>query len=665
MRHLGIDIETYSDIDIKKAGAYRYAASPNFEILLLAYAWDDEPVQIIDMTRLPTDSSARVEMGGIVMALSDPAVIKRAYNAGFEWACLNRFGYYTPVEQWQCTMAHAYYCGYAGTLGAVGEAVGIPQDKRKLGIGGSLIRTFCVPQKPTKTNGGRTRTRPEHEPEKWDLFKRYCVQDVEAEREIERRLSPWPMPPQEQRLWQLDCRSNAAGVLVDKDLVDGALYCGETTQAELVEEARRISGLANPKSVPQLLKWLQEELEDDEIPDLRKATVKDILDKGVASDRAERMLEIRQQIGKTSTKKYDAMRAAQGDDGRVRGLLQYYGASRTGRYAGRLVQVQNLPRNYLETLDYARELVRAKRLPMVQIMYGNVPDTLSQLIRTAFVPAPGLWYLVADFSAIEARVVAWLAGEKWRMDVFATHGKIYEASASAMFHVPLEKIKRGNPEYELRQKGKVAELALGYGGGPGALIKMGALKMGIAEDELPDIVQRWRKASPRIVDLWHDLETAALHCVRNCEAAEVRGLVLRREWSPAHGQDFMTIELPAGRKLFYPKPYIGVNKFGKDAVFFASSAKEKREGADGSTWGGTLTENVTQAIARDCLADVLLKLDAAGFQIPFHVHDEVIVEHQENRLGEILAMMADPVPWAPGLLLKGDGFSTASYYRKE
>ena len=663
MRHLSIDIETYSDINIKTAGAYRYAMSPNFEILLMAYAWDDGPVYIIDFMSHPSDFKHLK----LAEALQDPTVIKHAYNAAFEWTCINRAGYYTPIEQWQDTMAHAYYFGYAGTLGVVGEAVGIPQDKRKFGIGGSLIRTFCVPQKPTKTNGGRTRVRPDHEPEKWRLFKQYCMQDVEAEREIERRLSPWPMPEREQRLWQLDVRSNAAGVMVDKALVDGALYCGEKSQADLISEAKEISGLDNPKSVPQLLKWLQEELEDDEIPDLQKATVKDILEKGVASDRAERMLEIRQQIGKTSTKKYDAMRAAQGDDGRVRGLLQYYGASRTGRYAGRLVQVQNLPRNYLETLDFARELVRTGNLPMVQLMYGNVPDTLSQLIRTAFTPASGMWYMVADFSAIEARVVAWLAGEQWRLDVFATHGKIYEASASAMFHVPLEAIRKGNPEYALRQKGKVAELALGYGGGPGALINMGTLKQGILEEELPDIVERWRAASPCIVDLWHDLEAAAINTIRSCTANESHGLVFRREWSPAHGQDFLTIQLPAGRKLFYPRPFIGTNRFGKDAMFFASSAKEKREdgGKDGSTWGGKLTENVTQAIARDCLADVLLKLDAAGFQTAFHVHDEVIVECAEDRLKEILAMMAEPTSWAPGLLLKGDGFSTTAYYRKE
>jgi len=671
MPHLSVDIETYSDIDISKAGAYKYALSPNFEVLLIAWAIDDGPVTIVDLAS--GGEAAQWGLQTFLQHYNSRDYTLHAYNAAFEWHCLNqmmrRMNYpHDPVgilRRFRDTMAAAYYCGYAGSLGAVGEAVGIPQDKRKLGIGASLIRTFCIPQKPTKTNGNRTRILPRHEPEKWELFKRYCMQDVEAEREIARRLAPWPMPEREQRLWQLDCLSNARGVLVDSQLVDGALYCGETSQTELLEEAKQISGLPNPKSVQQLLKWLQEELEDDGIEDLRKATVTDLLAQGVASERAERMLEIRQQIGKTSTKKYDAMKNAQCDDGRVRGLLQYYGASRTGRWAGRLVQVQNLPRNYLPTLDFARELVVNRKLDAVRLMYGNVPDTLSQLIRTAFVPAPGKWYLVADFSAIEARVVAWLAGEQWRLDVFNTHGKIYEASASAMFHVPIEKIKKGNPEYDLRQKGKVAELALGYGGGTGALIAMGALKMGLTEDELPDIVGRWRSASPAIVTLWDDLQYAALSVVETGNPVVTHGLTLRREWAPDNGQDFLTIELPAGRKLFYPRPYIGTNRFGRPALTYSGIAQGSKKWTTIATWGGSLVENVTQAIARDCLAETLLRLDRAGFQVAFHVHDEVIVEADENRLDEVLAMMAEPIPWAPGLPLKGDGFATQKWYKKE
>lgn len=663
MRQISVDIETYSDVDIKKAGAYKYALSPNFEILLIAWAVDDGPVQSADVLTGGTEAAA-----GFLRLLQAPDFVLRAYNAAFEWCCINQWlkknipdAISIPISKWRCTMAQAYYCGFSGALGVVGEAVGIPQDKRKLGVGGSLIRTFCTPQKPTKANGGRTRVLPEHESEKWELFKRYNAQDVEAEREIARRLAPWPLPEREQALWELNCISNARGVLVDVALVDGALHIGDTVQAELLSEARAISGLENPRSVRQLLDWLNTEL-DDGLPDLRKATVSELLSRGVDSERAGRMLEIRRQTGKTSTKKYDAMRAAACNDGRVRGLLQYYGASRTGRWAGRLVQVQNLPRNDLPTLAFARELTRAGQLDMLKLMYADVPDTLSQLIRTAFIPAPGAWYLVADFSAIEARVIAWLAGETWRMEVFEQGGDIYCASASQMFGVPVEK---HGVNGHLRQKGKVAELALGYGGGSGALIAMGALKMGLSEDELPDIVDRWRKSSPRIVGLWGDLERAALRCVRDCAAAETHGLRFQREYDPQTGLDFLTIALPAGRKLFYARPYIAPNRFGKDAVWFSGMGKETKKWSTVSTWGGTLAENVTQAIARDCLAEVLLRLEAARYPVAFHVHDEVIVEYPEDRLDDVLALMAAPIPWAPGLTLRGDGFSTQDYYRKE
>ena len=666
MRQISVDIETYSDVDIKKAGAYKYALSPNFEILLIAWAVEDGPVQCIDLKAPEPD---RAGLTAFMDDLRAGDVCVRAYNAAFEWWGLSQ---YMPRLGWtldaqellgrmRCTMAQAYYCGFSGALGVVGEAVGIPQDKRKLGVGGSLIRTFCTPQKPTKANGGRTRVLPAHEPEKWELFKRYNVQDVEAEREIARRLAPWPLPEREQALWGLNCLTNARGVLVDGALVDGALRIGETVQTELLDEARAISGLENPRSVRQLLDWLREELDDD-LPDLRKATVSDMLERGVDSERAARMLAIRRQTGKTSTKKYDAMRAAVCEDGRVRGLLQYYGASRTGRWAGRLVQVQNLPRNDLPTLAFARELTREGRLDALRLMYADVPDTLSQLIRTAFIPAPGSWYLVADFSAIEARVIAWLAGETWRMEVFEQGGDIYCASASQMFGVPVEK---HGVNGHLRQKGKVAELALGYGGGSGALIAMGALKMGLAEDELPDIVDRWRRSSPRIVALWADLERAAVRCVRDCIPAQTHSLRFQRELDPQTGLDFLTVALPAGRKLFYAKPYIAPNRFGKDAVWFSGMGKETKKWSAVSTWGGTLAENVTQAIARDCLAEVLLRLETAGYPVAFHVHDEVIVECPEDKLGDVLALMAAPIPWAPGLTLRGDGFSTQDYYRKE
>ncbi|MCL2876661.1 MAG: DNA polymerase, partial [Betaproteobacteria bacterium] len=488
---LHIDIETYSSVGIRKGGLYRYAQAPDFQVLLLAWALDNGPVHLVEVGQ--GELLCR-EFGDAFM---DPSATKSAHNAAFEWYCLSQhFKRALPIEQWHCTMVHALYCGYPAGLAAVGEALGLPQDKKKMWQGSSLIRTFCVPQKPTKANGGRTRTLPHHEPEKWNLFRGYCSQDVVTEREVSRHLAPWPVPEREQRLWQLDMRMNAYGVRVDKELVAGALYCGATTTAALMQEAVALSGIDNPKSVSQLKAWLEEET-GEEIDDLSKGTVSGMLARGYEHN-VQRMLEIRQELGKTSVTKYAAMQSALCDDGRVRGLLQFYGANRTGRWAGRLVQVQNLPRNYLSTLGHAREQVRAGKLDNLRMCYGNVPDTLSQLIRTAFIPAEGHTFVVADFSSIEARVIAWLAREQWRLDVFATHGKIYEASASAMFGVPIEKIKKGEPEYELRQKGKIAELALGYGGSTGALTAMGALKMGLTEEELPDIVQRWRGANPSI-----------------------------------------------------------------------------------------------------------------------------------------------------------------------
>lgn len=669
MRHLSVDIETYSGVDIKKAGLYKYAQSPDFEVLLIAWAIDDEPVRLVDMPAQRYDAPRADEYawGALIHYLfHEPDVQFHAYNAAFEWTCLAYAGLRTPIERWRCTMAHGLYCGYPAGLSAIGDAIGLPQEKKKLGVGMSLLRTFCRPQKPSKANGGRTRTLPHHEPEKWELFKRYCVQDVEAEREIERRLSPWPMPEKEQSLWELDCIMNARGVKVDQKLVDGALACGSTIYEELMHEAVAISGLPNPKSVQQLTKWLNEEMDEDvdgELTDLRKDTVSDLLAKGVSSDAATRMLELRQQLGKTSTKKYDAMAAAMCDDGRVRGLMQYYGANRTGRWAGRLVQVQNLPRNHMETLSYARELTRERNLEMLRLMYGNVPDTLSQLIRTAFVPEPGQHYLVADFSSIEARVIAWLAGEQWRLTVFGTHGKIYEASAEQMFHLPAGSVQKGSPE---RQKGKVAELALGYGGSTGALIAMGALDMGLTEDDLPDIVSRWRAASPRIVDLWYVLNNVALNVMHTGLPQTIRGglLTLQREGHPQTAQDFLTITLPSGRQLFYPHPFIAPGKFGNDALHYMGVEQTKKKWSTIPTFGGKLVENVVQAIARDCLAEVLLRLDAARYPTVFHVHDEVVVEGQEDTLEPILAAMAEPIPWAPGLLLKGNGF-VSDYYMKE
>lgn len=658
--HLSIDIETRSSVDLGKAGLYRYAKSPDFEILLFAYKLDRDPVMIVDLA-----SGERIP-DNIRGMLDSPCVIKHAYNAAFEWYCLNRAGYETPLGQWRCTMAHALYCGYAAGLDATGRAIGIPQEKQKLIIGRALIRYFCVPCKPTRANGGRTWNQPWHDPERWILFKDYCKQDVVAEHEILKRLDFFPMPESERRQWQMDVRMNAYGVRVDTDLIEGALYVDQISTAELTEEAIHISGLQNPNSTAQLLSWLHEN--GVEADNLRKETVLEIMDQinpdNQYPDKAYQMLTIRQQLGKTSVKKYVAMKTAKCEDDRVRGLTQYYGANRTGRWAGRLVQMQNLPRNYLKTLDYARKLVKQKNYDGIRMLYGNVPDTLSQLIRTAFIPSELRKFVVADFSAIEARVIAWLAGEQWVNEVFATHGRIYEATAAQMFHVPIERIVKGNPEYALRQKGKVATLALGYQGGSSALIAMGALSMGLTEEELPDIVQRWRAANPRIRDLWYAVEQAALAALQTAEPQAIRGLIFALEGDIIYGQVFLTVQLPSGRKLFYPKPFLRENQFGKMAVHYYGIGANKKWGVE-STYGGKMTENIVQAIARDCLAVTLERIAEKGLQVVFHVHDEVIIDApMEVTVDEICDLMAKPIPWAPGLILKGAGFES-QYYMKD
>jgi DNA polymerase len=652
MRTLNIDIETYSSVDIKKAGAYKYAQSPDFEILLFAYSWDSGLVEIVD---LACGESLPME---VIHALYDPQVIKHAYNAAFEWYCINRF-MQSPIEQWRCTQVHGLYCGYVAGLGQLGEIIGIPQDKRKMGTGGALIRTFCIPQKPTKTNGQRTRTLPHHEPEKWQLFKQYCIGDVAAEMEIQRRLSAFPVLDQEWQLWHIDQRINARGVACDMVMVEGALAVDEQVTGELRAEAIALTGIDNPKSVQQLSKWLEEET-GEEVDNLRKDTVSKLI-VGMDEGKAKRVLEIRQELSKTSTKKYVAMQIAACADGRVRGLVQFYGANRTGRWAGRIVQIQNLPRNYLSTLEYARQLVVERRIDMLKFVYGNVPDTLSQLIRTAFTAATGKQLTIADYSAIEARVIAWLAGEQWRLDVFATHGKIYEASASQMFGVPLEQIGKGS---DLRQKGKVAELALGYQGGKGALIAMGALDQGLTEDELPEIVTRWRNANRRIVDLWYSIEAAAIEVMETGQPVGVKGLIFARESHHATQQDFFTIQLPSGRKLYYAKPFLKLNDFNKPALHYWGMDQQTKKWTVLNTYGGKLVENVVQAIARDCLAVTLVSLEQAGYETVLHVHDEVGIETDNpDELERVLEIMGRPVPWAPGLPLKGAGFVTDFYMK--
>lgn len=655
IHHLSIDLETYSSVPIKTAGAQRYIASSDFEILLFAYSLDGQPVQVVDM------AMGENVPDWVLKALYDPNYIKHAYNAVFEFVGISKvFGQLIP-SQWRDTMFHGLYCGYTAGLDATGKALGLSEDKQKLNTGKALIRYFCVPCKPTKSNGGRTRNYPQHDPEKWKLFKEYNAQDVVTEMEIEKRLSGVPVPDFVQKQWETDLIINLRGVAVDMPFVDGALVMDAQVKSELMQEATEISELDNPNIVKQLTVWLNKETSSDvELTDLRKATVSEMLNRDDNSPDVQRMLEIRQELGKTSTKKYNAIKSCVCPDNRVRGLLQFYGANRTGRWAGRLVQVQNLPRTYTDPIELARDLVTDRRTQAVRMIYGNVSDTLSQLIRTAFVASPGNVLIDADFSAIEARVISWLAGEKWRLDVFKSHGKIYEASASQMFGVPIDRIKKGNPEYALRAKGKVAELALGYQGSAGALIAMGALNMGLTEEELPDIVNRWRTANSHIRDLWYDMDGAAVDVIQNGGCQRVHGLWLAREYDGTTGTCSFTITLPSGRKLYYNDPKIGENRWGNPSITYMG-VNDKNKWGRIETYGGKLTENCVQAIARDCLAEAIERLEAAGFPIVFHVHDEVVIDIKPyaahaDMLDQVVQIMRQPPIWANDLPLNADGW---------
>ena len=667
IRHLSIDLETYSDVDIKKAGAHAYVQRPDFQILLNSYCfWGemDEP-QVLDF------SHGNVLPQGFIDALFDPNIIKHAYNATFEYLCFCRaLGVELPRDQWRDTMLHSLYCGYPASLDAAGKAIGLSEDKQKLATGKALIRYFCNPCKPTRANGGRTRNLPQHDPEKWAMFKEYNRQDVVTEMEIERRLFDIPVPDEVQRQWVTDLTINCRGVAVDMPLVDGALDIAARTTERLTDEAVKLTGLDNPNSGKQLTAWLSERTGAD-VDNIRKDTVSSMLKEDYSPD-VHRMLKIRQELGKTSTKKYDAIRKCVCPDGRVRGLLQFYGANRTGRWAGRLVQVQNLPRTYTDPLPLARELIKNKSLDGLQAVYGSVYDTLSQLIRTAFVSSncdskEGNVLIDADFSAIEARVISWLADEKWRLNVFRTHGKIYEASAAQMFGVPIDRIKKGNPEYALRAKGKVAELALGYQGGAGALIAMGALDMGLHEDELPDIVSRWRDSNSRIQQLWWDFNSAAIEVIKGGGMRKVQCCTFALERNRA-GTYFMTVQLPSGRKLYYVSPRIGTNRFGGESIIY-KGINDKNQFADLETYGGKLVENCVQAIARDCLAVAIDRLEAAGYPIVFHIHDEIVADIKpytfaEDMLEDVVRIMSSPIPWAPGLPLAADGW-VGTYFRKD
>jgi len=660
MDHLSIDLETFSSVPIAKAGAQKYIASPDFEILLFAYSLNGAPSVCCDIAQ------GELLPDWVLDALCDPQCLKHAYNAAFEWGCLSKFmGRQLPPEQWRCTMFHGLYAGYPAGLDATGRALGLPEDKRKLSTGKALIRYFCVPCTPTKSNGGRRRNLPNHDPARWELFKEYNAQDVTTEMEIERRLSLITVPDWLQRQWETDLLINARGVAVDMEMVNGALEIGATVRERLTQEAVRISGLSNPNSVQQLSAWLEQET-GEEVTDLRKDTVAKMIAQAPDIPEVQRMLEIRQELGKTSTKKYDAIEQAVCPDGRVRGLLQFYGANRTGRWAGRLVQVQNLPRTYTQPLELARNLVKQRKLDNLRLIYGSVPDTLSQLIRTAFVASDGNVLIDADFSAIEARVISWLAGEQWRLEVFKTHGKIYEASASQMFGVPIERIKKGNPEYALRQKGKVAELALGYQGGAGALINMGALDMGIPEDDLPDIVQRWRDTNKRICDLWYKMNSSAVEAISTGSSVGVGRLLVSCEYDAVHEVEYLTVLLPSGRKLYYNSPQIGENKWGGPSISYMGMDQTTKKWKRIETYGGKLVENCVQAVARDCLAQAIENLEKEGLPVVFHIHDEVVIDCRADTatLDDVVNIMSRPIPWAPGLPLNADGW-VGGFFKKD
>jgi DNA polymerase len=649
MKTLAIDIETYSSIDLRTSGVFAYTEANDFEILLFAYAFDDEEVQIIDLAQgeeLPNE---------IIEALTDPSIIKTAFNAQFERTCLSKhLNIEMLPEQWRCSQVHSLTLGLPISLAGVAKCLKL--ETQKMDEGKALIRYFSIPCKPTKANGSRTRNLPHHDLIKWETFKEYCKRDVEVEREIRKKLENFPMEYKELKLWFIDQEINGYGVKIDKEIVENAIKCDEAYQEKLYEEAVKLTGLDNPNSPLQLRKWLEDET-GLEVDSLTKDLVSDLLSKDISS-KAKRVLELRQDMSKTSVKKYEAMKRSMCEDERIRGLLQYYGAS-TGRWAGRLVQVQNLPRNNMDDLDLARNLLLEGNFDALELLFDSVPDVLSQLIRTAFIPSQNSRFIVSDFSAIEARVIAWLADERWRMDVFNSHGKIYEASAAEMFKVPIEEIHKDSP---LRQKGKISELALGYQGSVGALKSMGALDMGLEEDELKPLVDTWRRSNPNIVKLWWDVEAAAIRAVKERVVVNMQyGL----KFSYKSGILFIT--LPSGRSLAYVRPRIEIDeRFNKDKLTHEGIMPGTRKWGRVDTYGGKLTENIIQAVARDCLAESIFRLHKAGYKIAFHVHDEVVLDVPKDKgsLKEVEEIMGESIQWAPGLPLRAEGFET-EYYKKD
>lgn len=651
---LYLDFETYSETDIAKCGSFRYMEDPAFEILLLAYGFNDDPIQVVDL------ASGEPWPDDFLSGLHNPAVTKVAHNAAFErYAILKGLGVYSPPEQWFDTMHLVNQCGLPASLDAAGKALELPEDAAKMKEGKALIRYFCLPCKPTKVNGGRLRNLPEHAPEKWDVFKEYCRRDVETERTMYHILERWIPSDTERRFWNLDARINENGMRIDIPLARNAVAMDQKYKAELTEAAVAITGLENPKSVSQIKNWLFDQ-EGKEFPSLNKKVIADVVSQ-LESESAKKFMAIRTELSKSSTAKYEAMLRSVCPDGHVKGCFQFYGASRTGRFAGRLVQLQNLPQNHMPDLAEARELVRNGHYTTLKALHDGVSHPLSELIRTALLPEENCKFLVSDFSAIEARVIAWFAGEKWRLKVFEEGGDIYCASASQMFHVPVEKHGQNS---HLRQKGKIAELALGYGGGIAALKAFGADKMGMSEEEMQETVDLWRESSPKITALWRSLEKAAIRCTaRRMSTVSDMGNV-RFDYEDG----IMWMNLPSGRRIAYYGAKYEPSRWKPDRkVLSYMGVDQKTKKWDRlETWGGKLTENLVQATARDCLRESMLALEDAGYDIRAHVHDEVIVsEPVDGRsVDEMSEIMGKPIPWAPGLPLRADGYETP-WYKKD
>lgn len=651
MDTLAIDLETYSDNDIKY-GVYKYVDSPNFEILLLGYSFDDGPVQVVDLTKegMPVR---------IAQALFDSSITKTAFNANFEITCFKKLYPALPVEQWECTSVLALYNSLPTKLADVAAVLHLGADKQKDIRGKALINYFSKPCKPTKTNDGRTRNLPEHNPEAWAQYIEYNRQDVVVEKAIRQKLLSLKPPEIEHRYWLMDQEINSRGARINEKLVENAIRINKEHKAKLLAKAKELTGLENPNSPLQLTAWIEDRL-GETVESIDKKAIAELLKKDIPDD-VRVMLKLRQLLGKTSIKKYEAMQKAMTSDGRVHGMFQFYGAMRTGRWAGRIVQLHNLPRNSMnaQELATARAFVKNGDLEMLELCYDNVPDSLSQLVRTAITAKPGYRFIVDDFSAIEARVIAWLAGEKWRQDVFAEGGDIYCASASAMFGVPV--VKHGENGH-LRQKGKIAELALGYGGSVGALKQMGADKMGLSDDELQDIVTKWRAASPAITKFWRDVDSAAKKAIKTGSTVKIK----QGHLAFCRKQGALFIELPSGRHLVYIKPEIGENRFGGESILYRGMEQGSRKWGKLETYGGKLVENIVQAVARDCLAAAMLRLTEAGYKIIMHIHDEVVMEAPdgEGSLAEVTEIMSKNEPWEAGLIKTADGFE-GQYYMKD